>query len=118
MSGGPSKRDPYDHSPELVSDQFLNTRAFGQPVPGICHDAMRYIQSVRNPSLDEHQIELLRSELTCPNCLKAFDLEVRLRNSMIPKASVLPEPALAMRITESLARVDLSKLEITDFKGF
>lgn len=118
MSGGPSKSGPYDHSPDLVSDMFVGTTAFGGPVPGICHDALRYIESARNPCLGAAEIAALRSELTCPNCLRAFDLEVRLRNSMIPDTSVLPEPQLATRITESLARVDLSKLDITDFGSF
>lgn len=81
-----------------------------------CTTAMSCIEGVRNPSTTPIEMSALRGQLNqCTPCLGAFDMEVKLRATMVPMASELPSPDFRMRITETLASVDLSTLEITDF---
>lgn len=81
-----------------------------------CDKAMNCIEGVRNPVASPLEMGQLRGQLTdCQPCLGAFDLEVRLRATMAPAISELPSFDFRSRITETLAAVDLSKLDITDF---
>ena len=81
-----------------------------------CDKAMNCIDGARNPLVTPLEMGSLRGQLTdCTPCLQAFDMEVRLRTTMSPSMSTLPTPDFRMRITETLASVDLSKLDITDF---
>lgn len=84
--------------------------------PLSCDTAMRCIDGARNPSNSPLEMMQLRDELShCAPCLNAFDVELRLRTTMTPTTSELPSVDLRSRITSTLASVDLSKLEITDF---
>jgi len=88
----------------------------GDCQPLQCDKAMNCIDGVRNPMATPLEIGQLRGQLTnCQPCLGAFDLEVRLRTTMSPAHSELPSIDFRMRITQTLASVDLSKLDITDF---
>ncbi len=81
-----------------------------------CETAMRCIDGARNPSIQLTDMTPLRGELLdCGPCLQAFDIEVKLRTTMLPAASELPTMDFRMRITETLAAVDLSTLDISDF---
>jgi len=81
-----------------------------------CDKAMNCIEGARNPIASPLEMGQLRGQLTdCSPCLSAFDLEVKLRTTMSPSMSELPSPDFRMRITETLASVDLSQLDITDF---
>ena len=89
---------------------------FGDCQPLQCETAMNCIDGARNPASGPLEMSQLRGQLDhCAPCKSAFDLEVRLRSTMAPSISELPSPDLRMRITETLASVDLSKLDITDF---
>lgn len=144
MQTGPSKSDPEnspESSPDFVSGLtganpdaafgaapnpelgHISSELAGHPdfedhVPGICRGALEYIRCVRDPLCDHSRVELMRSELSCPGCLRAFEIELRLRETMIPTESAVVSPHLADRITDSLASIDLSKLDITDFGTF
>jgi len=88
----------------------------GDCQPLQCDKAMNCIEGARNPIASPLEMGQLRGQLTdCSPCLNAFDLEVRLRTTMSPSMSELPSADFRMRITETLASVDLSKLDITDF---
>ena len=107
--------------PNLSSDANMNfgTAAGADPSscqPLQCDKAMGCIDGARNPSTTQLEMGQLRGQLQeCTPCLQAFDMELKLRTTMAPTMSELPSPDLAMRITETLASVDLSKLDITDF---
>lgn len=88
----------------------------GECQPLQCKKAMNCIEGVRNPVATPFEMSQFRGQLIdCPPCLNAFDLEVKLKTSMSPSMSELPSADFCMRITETLAAIDLSKLEITDF---
>lgn len=88
----------------------------GHCQPLECDKAMGCIDGARNPSTTSLQLGEFRGQLQdCAPCLQAFDLEVKLRSTMAPTMSDLPSPDLAMRITQTLASVDLSQLDISDF---
>jgi hypothetical protein len=88
----------------------------GDCKPLQCETAMTCIEGVRDPLVTPVQMGVLRAELRdCTPCLAAFDLEVKLRATMIPTSSELPTVDFCLRITETLASIDLSQLDITDF---
>ena len=88
----------------------------GDCQPLQCDKAMNCIEGARDPIASPLELGQLRGQLIdCAPCLHAFDLEVRLRTTMSPTTSELPTVDFRMRITETLASVDLSKLDITDF---
>ena len=87
----------------------------GDCQPLQCDKAMNCIDGARNPSASPIELNQLRSQLShCAPCLQAFDMEVRLKSSMMPSASELPTADFRMRITETLEAVDLSTLDIRD----
>ena len=88
----------------------------GDCQPLQCEKAMNCIEGVRDPVASAIEMGALRGQLTdCAPCLGAFDMEVRLKTTMSPSMSELPSSDFRMRITQTLASIDLAKLEITDF---
>jgi len=88
----------------------------GDCQPLQCDKAMNCIDGARNPLASAVDLNQLRGQLIdCGPCLNAFDLEVKLKVTMSPSVSELPSADFRSRITQTLAAVDLSKLEITDF---
>jgi len=88
----------------------------GDCQPLQCETAMNAIQGARNPIATPLEMSGYRGQLIeCAPCLQAFDMEVKLRMTMSPAVSDLPTPDFRNRITETLAAVDLSQLDITDF---
>lgn len=80
-----------------------------------CETAMNCIEGARNPSTTPLQMGQLRGQLSdCSPCMQAFDLEVRLRTTMAPSISELPSTDFQMRITQTLASIDLSQVNVTD----
>ena len=94
---------------------FGNTNT-GDCQPLQCAKAMNCIDGVRNPVATAIEMSNLRSQLIdCAPCLQAFDMEVKLKTTMAPSISELPTADFRIRITQTLASIDLSKLDITDF---
>ena len=99
----------------------FGTMNTGDCQPLQCDKAMNCIEGVRNPVATPLEMGNLRSQLIdCPPCLQAFDMEVKLKTTMAPSISELPTADFRIRITETLASIDLgsidlSKLDITDF---
>ena len=87
----------------------------GECQPLNCAKAMACIEGARNPSLTPLEMSQLRGELLeCAPCLHAFDLEVKLRVTMAPSMSELPTTEFRARITQTLASIDLSQLDVRD----
>ena len=81
-----------------------------------CDKAMNGIDGVRNHVATPLEMSAFRGQLTdCSPCLQAFDMEVKLKTTITPSISELPSADFRMRITDTLASIDLSKLDITDF---
>ncbi|MEM7093445.1 MAG: hypothetical protein AAF567_10625 [Actinomycetota bacterium] len=127
--------------PNLSSDDAFGTNPLGKPLdtagglgdlsagalgadglaadcqPLNCTKAMDCIDGARNPSTTPLELGGYRGQLDeCAPCLQAFDLEVKLRSTMAPTVSELPSPDFAQRITQTLASVDLSQLDISDLE--
>lgn len=84
--------------------------------PHQCEFAMSCIAEVRDPTVTLVRMNRLRVELSdCSQCLHAFDLEVRLKATLATRLADQAPEHLSTRITETLQRIDLSSLEITDF---
>ena len=87
----------------------------GECQPLNCAKAMGCIEGARDPAITPLEMSRLRGELIdCGPCLHAFDLEVKLRVTMAPTISELPTVQFCARITETLAAIDLSQLDVTD----
>lgn len=116
MNFGSTNSDPLNTgglNAGSLNAQPLDT---GSCQPLDCDKAMNCIDGVRNPVATPYEMSTLRSQLVdCAPCLQAFDMEVKLKTTIAPSASELPSADFRMRITETLASVDLSKLDITDF---
>lgn len=81
-----------------------------------CDKAMGLIDQARDPSLTAMSLNSLRAQLgDCDPCVRAFDVELRVRTTMTPSMSELPSVDFRARISHTLASVDLSKLDIADF---
>jgi hypothetical protein len=107
-----------DMNPGPMNSENLNTGRMGnadcQPLQ--CNKAMNCIDGIRNPVATPFEMSGLRGQLAeCAPCLQAFDMEVKLKTTVSPSISELPSADFRMRITETLAAVDLSNLDITDF---
>jgi hypothetical protein len=87
----------------------------GECQPLNCAKAMGCIEGARNPSITALEMTQLRGELLeCAPCLHAFDLEVKLRVTMSPSMSELPTADFRARITQTLASIDLSQIDVSD----
>ena len=109
-------------SNDPLNSSSLHSGAANDPLdagacqPLQCAKAMNCIEGARDPMATAYEMSSLRGQLIdCPPCLQAFDMEVKLKTTMTPSTSELPSADFRMRITETLASVDLSKLDITDF---
>jgi len=51
---------------------------------------------------------------TCTQCKTALDVEIRFKLAMAQQATVKAPPSLQLKISESLQRIDLGDISITD----
>ena len=80
-----------------------------------CEDSSALItqalEGVPNPQL----IQAVRSHFgACVQCLNALDLEIRFKLAMAQRATDKAPPSLQLRISESLQRIDLNDITISD----
>ena len=80
-----------------------------------CEDSAALItqalEGVPNPQL----IQAVRNHFgTCMQCLNALDLEIRFKLAMAQRATDKAPPSLQLRISESLQRIDLKDITISD----
>jgi len=116
MNFGSDNSDPLNTGGLTAGSLGAQPMASGDCQPLNCDKAMNCIDGVRNPVATAYEMSTLRGQLTdCAPCLQAFDMEVKLKTTVMPSTSELPSADFRMRITETLASVDLSNLDITDF---
>ncbi|MBG01138.1 MAG: hypothetical protein CL470_02585 [Acidimicrobiaceae bacterium] len=69
------------------------------------------LEGAPNPQL----IQAVRNHLGgCMQCLNALDLEIRFKLAMAQRATDKAPPSLQLRISESLQRIDLGDITISD----
>ncbi len=69
------------------------------------------LEGVPNPQL----IQAVRGHFgSCMQCLNALDLEIRFKLAMAQRATDKAPPSLQLRISESLQRIDLKDITISD----
>ena len=92
-----------------------NAGGAGHCQPLSCDTAMTCIDGARNPSTTPLEMGRLRGQLSnCAPCLQAFDMEIKLRTAMAGVSSELPTLEFRARITQTLASVDLSQIDVGD----
>jgi hypothetical protein len=80
-----------------------------------CEDSaqliLRVLDGIPNPSV----IQSVRNHFgLCVQCSNVFEMEIRFKLAMAQKDTVKAPPALQLKITETLQRVDLGDISITD----
>lgn len=84
-------------------------------IPEQCEHSQALISRVLEGMLDPSMVNTAKAELShCSPCLQKIDLQVRFKAAMSQKTTEQAPPSLQMRITESLGRVDLSGIDVTD----
>jgi len=72
---------------------------------------MQVLEGVPNPQL----IQAVRVHFgSCLQCQNALDLEIRFKLAMAQRATDKAPPSLQLRISESLQRIDLKDITISD----
>ena len=105
--------DPSDKNDALEqSSEMLYSAPTGNHK---CEDSKMLItqalEGVPNPQL----IQAVRSHFgRCVQCLSALDLEIRFKLAMAQRATDKAPPSLQLRISESLQRIDLKDITISD----
>ena len=89
-----------------------------QRCPGIpekCEHSQALVAQVLDGVLNPLSVEAARQELGhCAPCLAHIDVQVQFKMAMAQKTTEHAPASLQLRITESLGRVDLSSVDITD----
>ena len=106
--------DPSDKNDAL--EQQYSELLYNSPTDAHkCEDSKMLItqalEGVPNPQL----IQAVRSHFGgCVQCLSALDLEIRFKLAMAQRATDKAPPSLQLRLSESLQRVDLKDITISD----
>ncbi len=84
--------------------------------PGQCEYSRELITRALDGQPTLEHIGRVRMELAeCPPCVQALDTEVRFKMAMSQACRESAPPSLQIRITESLQRVVLDDLDLSDF---
>lgn len=84
--------------------------------PGQCDFSRALITQALDGQPTLEQVGRARMELAgCPPCVQALDLEVSFKMAMSQACRESAPPSLQIRITESLQRVVLDDLDLSDF---
>jgi len=84
-------------------------------IPETCEHSQALVARVLDGVLDPSTIEAARQELGhCAPCLRHIDVQVQFKVAMAQKTTEQAPASLQLRITESLGRVDLSSIDVTD----
>lgn len=85
-----------------------------------CQQALSLINEARDPQVTFVRLSQVRVELqsmNCAACVGALDTEIKFRSLLATSChSDAPPPELATRITETLAKIDLSTLDVSDIE--
>lgn len=80
-----------------------------------CEDTPVFILRALEGIPDPVTIEAVRRQLEiCPPCVGALDVEIRFKLAMSQRATDRAPMSLQLRISETLKRVDLGDVDVTD----
>ena len=80
-----------------------------------CEESPQLILQALDGIPNPHIIQTVRDHFgTCINCNDALNVEIRFKIAMAQQATVKAPPSLQLKISESLQRIDLSDISITD----
>lgn len=84
-------------------------------IPEQCEHSRALISQVLEGVPDPSIIASARHDLEhCFPCVQQIDFQVRFKLAMAQRATDQAPPALQLRITEALGRIDLSEISVTD----
>lgn len=84
-------------------------------IPEQCEHSAALISQVLEGIPSPATVEAARLELAhCYPCMQRIDFQVRFKVAMAQRATDEAPPALQLRITQALGRVDLSEVDIAD----
>lgn len=96
----------------------LNSSANGPQAP--CARAQALFAEAADPALSFVRMSQIRTEfasMNCASCAGAFETEVKFRTLLTSSlATDQPSPDLAIRISDTLASIDLSQLDPRDIE--
>ncbi|MEG3586890.1 MAG: hypothetical protein VX353_06330 [Actinomycetota bacterium] len=103
-----------DNSEEPESQKFLLNQ--GQIAsPHRCEESPQLILQALDGIPSPHAIQSVREHFgTCIQCNTALDIEIRFKLAMAQQVTVKAPPSLQLKISESLQRIDLGDISITD----
>lgn len=88
---------------------------FTPPPRHHCADTPALILRALEGVPDASVIEAVRSSLApCPPCVDAFEVEIRFKIAMAQHTMQKAPRSLQLRISETLQRVDLGEIDVTD----
>jgi hypothetical protein len=80
-----------------------------------CEDSPALIMQVLEGVPNPHLIQVVRTHFgSCLQCQNALDLEIRFKLAMAQRVTDKAPPSLQLRISESLQRIDLGDITISD----
>lgn len=89
--------------------------AFGQASPDICESANNLLNQALNGN-DSEIIKSAKEQLkSCGKCQDALDHQLKLRETLTEHLKISAPKQLRIEISANLKRMDLGKLDITDF---
>lgn len=87
----------------------------GDCQPLQCDAAVLRLTEARDPAVSFGRLNQIRAELRhCAPCLQAFEVEVKFRATVATRCVDYAPEGLQVRITETLSRIDLSQVNVTD----
>lgn len=83
--------------------------------PHRCEDTPAFVLRALEGIPDPAVIDAVRSRLApCPPCVQALDVEIRFKLAMSQRATDKAPASLQLRISETLRRVDLGDIDVSD----
>ena len=105
------------HDPGLLPDLSPTRKPLHYPTAADhrCSDTPMLILQALEGLPDSGVIDAVRLSLAaCPPCVGALDVEIRFKIAMAQQITDKAPPGLQLRISETLQRVDLGDIDITD----
>jgi hypothetical protein len=93
----------------------MNENSSCPGVPELCEHSKALISQVLEGMPTIADVAAAQQELGhCLPCVQQIDFQVRFKTAMAQQATDTAPPALQLRISEALGRVDLGQIDVTD----
>ncbi|MXZ29837.1 MAG: hypothetical protein F4236_02805 [Acidimicrobiia bacterium] len=100
---------------EFPSPDPFGSRAECSGIPGACPHAAQRIMGAAEGVPDPARIGALRRELEhCAPCVANFDVQLNVQSLVALHCREQAPESLRIRISETLERIDLSQIDVTD----